>query len=313
MNTCMKAADASTRFERLNNDLKRRYFIKNMERINMIMEHTPGYCGSFGTGYPFYVLDDNFQGELPLIDEQIRYNNELYDASLKINEWPCEECLNTRGSRMPDLKRYCKVCPQVDDVYKPRRVLNRLPDVDMWMICQDDKIEDAKRVMVELFKSYGMHTSDVDPVGSVDELDEIVTQLEEGKMPNKMLPLDVHIISYSEFASLLDEIPFAICNAMDTNVTPYLPIHPQSLRKTWQYDDTAYNFVLDFLLSMTPFNWERKLDRKLQLSRMVIGDMFTEEDLKAILEKVSPDSVKRRMETKQLQKSYERRVSTWKK
>ena len=313
MNTCKKAADASTRFERLNNDLKRRYFIKNMERINMIMEHTPGYCGSFGTGYPFYVLDDKFQGELPIIEEQIRYNNELYDASLKINEWPCEECLNTRGSRMPDLKRFCKVCPQVDDVYKPRRVLNRLPDVDMWMICQDDKIEDAKRVMVELFKSYGMHTSDVDPVGSVDELDEIVTQLEEGKMPNKMLPLDVHIIGYSEFASLLDEIPFAICNAMDTNVTPYLPIHPQSLRKTWQYDDTAYNFVLDFLLSMTPFNWERKLDRKLQLSRMVICDMFTEEDLKAILEKVSPDSVKRRMETKQLQKSYERRVSTWKK
>lgn len=313
MNTCKKAADASTRFERLNNDLKRRYFIKNMERINMIMEHTPGYCGSFGTGYPFYVLDDKFQGELPIIEEQIRYNNELYDASLKINEWPCEGCLNTRGSRMPDLKRFCKVCPQVDDVYKPRRVLNRLPDVDMWMICQDDKIEDAKRVMVELFKSYGMHTSDVDPVGSVDELDEIVTQLEEGRMPNKMLPLDVHIISYSEFASLLDEIPFAICNAMDNNVTPYLPIHPQSLRKTWQYDDTAYNFVLDFLLSMTPFNWERKLNRKLQLSRMVIGDMFTEEDLKAILEKVSPDSVKRRMETKQLQKSYERRVSTWKK
>lgn len=311
MNTCKKAADASTRFERLNNDLKRRYFIKNMERINMIMEHTPGYCGSFGTGYPFYVLDDNLQGELPIIEEQIRYNNELYDASLKINEWACEDCLKTRGSRMPDLKRFCKVCPQVDDVYKPRRVLNRLPDVDMWMICQDDKIEEAKRVMVELFKSYGMHTSDVDPVGSVDELDEIVTQLEEGKMPSKMLPLDVHIISYSEFASLLDEIPFAICNAMDNNVTPYLPIHPQSLRKTWQYDDTAYNFVLDFLLSMTPFNWEKKLNRKLQLSRMVIGDMFTEEDLKTILDKVAPESVKRRMETVQLQKRYEGRVSSW--
>ena len=179
------------------------------------------------------------------------------------------------------------------------------------MMRQDDKVEEAKRVMVELFKSYGMHTSDVDPVGTVDEIEEIVTQLEEGRMPSKMLPLDVHIISYSEFASLLDEIPFAICNAMDNNVTPYLPIHPQSLRKTWQYDDTAYNFVLDFLLSMTPFNWEKKLDRKLRLSRMVIGDMFTEDDLKAILEKVAPDSVKRRMETKQLQKRYESRVSAW--
>ena len=311
MNTCMKAADASTRFERLNNDLKRRYFIKNMERINTIMENTPGYCGSFGTGYPFYVLDDNLQGQLPIINEQIRYNTELYDAAAGKEGWACEECLNTRGSRMPDLKRFCKVCPQVDDAIKPRKVLNRLPDVDMWMICQDDKVEEAKTVMVELFKSYGMHTSDVDPVGTVDEIEEIVTQLEEGRMPSKMLPLDVHIISYSEFASLLDEIPFAICNAMDNNVTPYLPIHPQSLRKTWQYDDTAYNFVLDFLLSMTPFNWEKKLDRKLRLSRMVIGDMFTEEDLKSILEKVAPDSVKRRMETKQLQKRYESRVNSW--
>ena len=103
MNTCMKAADASTRFERLNNDLKRRYFIKNMERINMIMEHTPGYCGSFGTGYPFYVLDDNLQGQLPIINEQIRYNTELYDAASGKEGWACEECLNTRGSRMPDL------------------------------------------------------------------------------------------------------------------------------------------------------------------------------------------------------------------
>mgnify|MGYP003314987571 CR=1 FL=1 len=85
MNTCKKAADASTRFERLNNDLKRRYFIKNMERINMIMEHTPGYCGSFGTGYPFYVLDDKFQGELPIIEEQIRYNNELYEYAKEKN------------------------------------------------------------------------------------------------------------------------------------------------------------------------------------------------------------------------------------
>ena len=38
---------------------------------------------------------------------------------------------------------------------------------------------------------------------------------------------------------------------------------------------------------------------------------YTEDDLKAILEKVAPDSVKRRMETKQLQKRYESRVSAW--
>ena len=77
MNTCVKAADVSTRFEKLNNELKRKYLIKNIDRINMIMSHAPGYCGSFGTGYPFYVLDKNLEGELPVIEEQIRYNDEL--------------------------------------------------------------------------------------------------------------------------------------------------------------------------------------------------------------------------------------------
>ena len=57
MNTCVKAADASTRFERLNNDLKRRYLIRNIDTINSIMSRMPGYKGSFGTGYPFYVLE----------------------------------------------------------------------------------------------------------------------------------------------------------------------------------------------------------------------------------------------------------------
>ncbi len=311
MNTSVKAANASTRFEKLNTDLKRRYFIKNIERINTIMEHTPGYCGSFGTGYPFYVLDENLQGELPVIEEQLRYNQELYDAGCNHCEWACEECLKTRGSRMPDLKMFCKPCPQVEDAVKPRRVLNRLPDVDMWMICEDDKIPMAKKAMVELFKSYGMHTSDVDPVGTVDEIEEITSQLEHGKMPEKMLPLDVHIIGYSEFASLLDEIPFAMFNAMDNNVTPYLPIHPHSLRKTWQHDDTAYNFVLDYLLSITPFNWDKKLDKKLQLSRRIVKNFFTDDDLKTILAKVAPESVERRFKTEALQKSYERRVSSW--
>ena len=30
---------------------------------------------------------------------------------------------------MPDLKRICKPCPQVKDSIKPRKVINRLPDV----------------------------------------------------------------------------------------------------------------------------------------------------------------------------------------
>lgn len=50
-NFAIDAATASTLFERTNSDLKRRYLIKNIEAINSVMERTPGYCGSFGTGY----------------------------------------------------------------------------------------------------------------------------------------------------------------------------------------------------------------------------------------------------------------------
>lgn len=311
MNTCVKAADVSTRFERLNNDLKRKYLIKNINKINTIMENTPGYCGSFGTGYPFYVLDKNLEGKLPVINEQIRYNDELYSEACGLDSWTCEECLNTRGSRMPDLKTICKPCPQVKNSIKPRKVINRLPDVDMWMICEDSKVELAKRTLVTLFENYDMHTSDVDPVRTINEMEDIVSDLETGKMPTKMLPLDIHVIEYSQFASLLDEIPFSLLSAMEEGQAPYLPIHPQSLRKTWQYDDEAYNFVLDYIFSITPFNWERKLARKLEFSRNIVSNSFSTKELNEILMMVAPDSVKRRFETPQLPKVYEKRLDSW--
>lgn len=313
MNICREAANISTRFERLNNDLKRRYYIKNIERINTIMEHTPGFYGSFGTGYPFYVLNDKLEGELPIINEQIRYNNELIDAVGNSKVWECEDCLNTRGIRMSDLKSICLPCPRVNNNIKPRKMINRLPDIDMWMICHDDLIESAKTTLSSLFNSYNMYTSDINPVRTVKEVGKIVNDLETGKMPKEMLPLDIHIIGYNEFASLLDEIPFSILYAMEENNTPYLPIHPISLRKTWQYDDVAYNFVLDFLFSLTPFNWEKKLYKKLEISRKVVYETFSNEDLQGILDKVSPDSLKRRMENESLKKGYERRLTLWRK
>lgn len=313
MNICEKAVSVSTRFEECSSNLKREYLIKNIDIINTIMSYTPGYCGSFGTGYPFYVLDDNLEGELPVIQEQIRYNNELYGAAKDISSWSCENCLSTRGSRMPDLKQICKPCPQIKDSIKPRKVINRLPDIDMWMICADDKIEEAKVGLVKLFENYDMHTSDIDPVRTINDMEDIVSDLETGKMPSKKLPLDIHIIEYSKFSSLLDEIPFSLLNAMDMTTVPYLPIHPISLRKTWQYDDVAYNFVLDYLLSIHPFNLEERLEKKYAISKRIVVSSFTNDDLVEMLHSVAPDSVKRRLQTPQLQDRYESRVKSWRK
>ena len=94
---------------------------------------------------------------------------------------------------------------------------------------------------------------------------------------------------------------------------PYLPIHPMSLRKVWQYDDTAYNFVMDYLLSLTPFNFKSTLDIKLMNSRKIISKNFSQDELMNILLMVLPDSVKRRFETIELKKCYKGRVRLWKK
>ncbi|HIS18697.1 MAG TPA: hypothetical protein IAC02_08845 [Candidatus Coprovivens excrementavium] len=132
-------------------------------------------------------------------------------------------------------------------------------------------------------------------------------------MPQKLLPLDIHIIPYSQLSKLLDEIPFVLESFKETEEAPYLPIHPVSLRKTWQYDDTAYNFVLDYMYSLTPFNFEEKILRKLNFSRKIIGSLYTEEELRELLNRVSSDSVKRRFENNSLKKSYDRGIQSWKK
>lgn len=69
INICIKAAEASTEFERSNSDLKRRYLIRNIELYNHIVAMVDGNRGSFGTGYPFYALNRNLKGKLPIIDE----------------------------------------------------------------------------------------------------------------------------------------------------------------------------------------------------------------------------------------------------
>lgn len=315
MNNLVKnAAEASTLFEKTNSDLKRRYLVKNIDLVNLVMERIPGYCGSFGTGYPFYAIGKDLDGQLPIIAEQIRYNEELFNAAAQNGDtWVCEKCLSKNGDTMPDLKQICKPCPNQFFELKPRKVLNRLPDIDMWMICEDSKVEEAKEKMVKLFDSFDMHTSDVNPVKTIIEIDEIAKDLSAGKMPNKMLPLDIHIIEFSKMKSLISSMPFVLLDAMTNDKKPYLPIHPHSLRKTWQKDDEAYNFVLDYMYTLTPFNWMEDLQSMLTFSRYIISLTFSESDMETILHKVTSPSVEKRFENATLQNRYKERVKSWKK
>lgn len=312
---CSKVAEISTEFEQNNSELKRLYYIYNIMLFNSVVSQVDSYKGSFGTGYPFYALGKNLEGTLPIIFEQIRYNNELIDAvdQSKRKYWNCASCLEHKGHEMPDLKRICKPCPNMDDALKPRKIINRLPDLDMWMICDKQQIIDTSIELTTLFLENHMHTSDKNPFQTIMEIGEINNELKLGIMPAKLLPIDAHIIDYETLYKLIEQLPQVLQHALETGNVPYLPIHPLSYRKTWQYDDTAYNFVHDFLSSFTEYNLDETLQHLLNYTRSEIANNYSFEELYNYLISSGPESVLKRHRTLELKNRFKERVESWKK
>lgn len=312
---CSKVAEISSEFEEYTGSNKKDYLIHNIELYNSIVQQVSGYCGSFGTGYPFYALSKNLAGNLPVIDEQIDYNNQLIQAVANSSNtaWTCATCLFKNSSNMPDLKQVCKPCPNMDDALKPRKVINRLPDIDMWMVCEDHFINDAKDSLMFLLGKYHFHPSDINPLRTIYDITEITDSIKMGLQPTKLLPLDAHIISSSTLLSLIEQVPFTLKCAKENNQIPYLPIHPLSYRKVWQYDDTAYNFIHDYLSSFTEFNFNSDLQQMLEETRNIISMHYTVEELYQYLLATGPESVKRRHKTLELKGRFEERIESWKK
>lgn len=313
INICSDAAMASTDFERNNTELKKLYLIKNILLYNDVVKSVEGNCGTFGTGYPFYALGKDFEGQLPVIDEQIRYNDELVSAvKCSCHEsWNCANCLQRKGHTMPDLKQVCKTCKDMDDALKPRKVINRLPDIDMWMVCDTSCITEAKEKLISSFEKNKMMPSDIDPVQTLEDIFSINKELNNGKMPSKKLPLDAHIIDYSTLYSLIEKVPFVMKRAINNGEIPYLAIHPISYRKKWQYDDMPYNFVHDYLSSFTDFGFKSELKNILIQTRKELVSMYSPEQLYNYLLLCGPDSVSRRHQTKELKKVFEERIKLW--
>ena len=51
------AVIASNEYELANTELKRQYLVKMIELYNDVVKDISGFAGSFGTGYPFYTLN----------------------------------------------------------------------------------------------------------------------------------------------------------------------------------------------------------------------------------------------------------------
>lgn len=304
---------SSTTFEKTNTELKRKYLKWNIEVFNMIAASVRVSRGSFGTGYPFYVLDRDLNGEIPIISEQIRYNRQLVRDGEPVRKsiWHCKSCLKKNYEIMPDLKIVCKPCPNMIDSLKPRKIINRLPDLDMWLVCEDGKVEQAQTKLGELLEKYNIRTSDVAPLQSLSDIVQIATTLKDGSFPRVFLPIDAHIMEKSKLEELIAQVPDELKLAKAEERKPYLPIRPKSLRKVWQYDDEAYNFIYDYLSAFTAFNFTKGMEDTLQKSRIRVVEENTPEELFDFLMQVATPANFRRFQEHELEEIFYKRITGW--
>ena len=308
-----KVERASTTFEKANTELKRKYLKWNIEVFNIIAASVSVSRGSFGTGYPFYVLDKDLNGDIPIISEQIRYNRQLLRDGEIVQKsiWQCESCLKRNYEIMPDLKIICKPCPNMIDSLKPRKIINRLPDLDMWLVCEDGKVEEAQTELGALLEKYNMRTSDVAPLQSLSDVVEIATNLKDGTFPKIFLPIDAHIMEQSKLEELISQVPDELRLTKLEGRKPYLPIRPKSLRKKWQYDDEAYNFIYDYLSAFTAFGFNGELKESLEEGRKIVASRYSPQKLLEFLKQSATDSNFRRFQTKELEEIFLRKVENW--
>ena len=131
-------------------------------------------------------------------------------------------------------------------------------------------------------------------------------------MPRKFLPVDTHVIEISKLERLIKQIPRVMTYSKSNNMNPYLPIHPISYRKKWQYDDEAYNFIFDFLYSFRLFSDDKELNVLVSSVRNEITKCYNENELVKIVYDISPDSTKRRMQTSEIEENLRKKFSRWK-
>lgn len=93
----------------------------------------------------------------------------------------CKKCLEEKYRDMPDLKKICKPCPNILNELKPRKLINRLPDIDMWIICKDGKVEEVEEQLAKLLEEFNMRTSDVNPILAIDDVGKISEMIGKGE------------------------------------------------------------------------------------------------------------------------------------
>lgn len=156
-----------------------------------------------------------------------------------------------------------------------------------------------------------MRTSDVAPLQSLKDVVKIATSLKDGEFPRVFLPIDAHIMERSTLMELVEQVPNELQLAKAEERKPYLPIRPKSLRKEWQYDDEAYNFIYDYLGAFTAFNFTEGMQDTLQRSRARVVSENTPEELFEFLTQAATPANFRRFQENELEEIFYKRIAGW--
>ncbi len=329
------AVSASNNFEGLGETegaaYKRRY-IQNIYNLYRQVGRSSNHAlGMFTTGYPGYNL------ALSEIGEQYRYNHELLkqikELGIESMTWKCGGCLMDNYHKMPNLKQICYPCQSISDAVKPRKIINRLPDLDVWFVYDDaQKFFQFEAETNAIFLSHeierelakrNLYTSDVDPIRTINDMYEISESLKKFTIPKTNLPVDVHLVGINYLKNLIQSVPEYMVYRL-SGEPGELKINPYSLRKTWEFDEAGYNYIFDFLLSFTvvPLKKEKgeydyvseenELISLVNETRKLIVNHFDVDEIYSVLQSVSGLPAKRRLETQNVQDEFLAKLLNWK-
>lgn len=269
-----------------------------------VVSSVPGVIGTFATGYPFYAQKPD--GGIHDIPEIQRYIGEFSskvteDEARGLGGWLCGMC--DVVLELPDLKQECKPCDVVS--IKPRDIFRAMPDLDFWVIAEDNALGSALEVTLQReVEQAGYVTSDVNILGAIASATEVMTSVAKRSMPRERLPIDLHIVGFSQFADVLKRAPDAIARK------EMLPIAPRSWHKRWEKAD-PYDAAKDYLFSLTPGKLNSKyLISLLADSRAATKEMIAhEEPVELVAARAAKEA--RQLQTPGVKSALLRRIASW--
>lgn len=296
--------DMAVRFIDDESVLKEKYFDTQFIDFDRSVQSVEGVIGTFGTGYPFYAKKES--GGIYRIGEMTRYIRTFKepldrDRKRDYGAWICGVCEVVKS--LPDLKTHCKPCDSVD--FKPRDIFRALPDLDYWVIVEDGA--DLEKILPTIeanIKSDGFFTSDEDVTKAIKATNQAMRDILKGNMPDTKLPIDLHVVTKSQLLSCIGDVNLALAKGLT------VPITPISLHKKWEKADAPYDFLKDFLFSLTPNNWRESecvqaLGDARVAAREIVGD-----DAVAIVSNMAEKEA-RQLNTPGIREALKKRVEAW--